>query len=119
MNDVSIDIETLGTRFDAPIISIGAALFDRNTGELGDGLYVAVDLEDALRNGRPSGSTLKWWIRQPRLAAAVFDDDGAIPLAAALNELGSFLRIYDAPTLRVWGNGPTFDVTILEHAFAQ
>lgn len=35
MNDISFDLETLGTAPNALILSIGAVQFDRKTGELG------------------------------------------------------------------------------------
>lgn len=111
-----VDLETVGQRFDAPIISIGAIFFDPDTGEFGPEFYRAIDPESAFRFGRPSGSTFKWWMNQSDAArkAAVA---GSLTLDAALNDLTTFYRTH--PKAPIWGNGPTFDITIMEHAYWQ
>ncbi len=43
MNDVMLDLETLGTRHDAMIISIGAVYFERETGLIGPGFSMNVN----------------------------------------------------------------------------
>ena len=52
-----IDLETLGTAANAPVIAIGAVFFDPNTGTLGDTFDAAIDVEDAMHYGVMSGST--------------------------------------------------------------
>jgi hypothetical protein len=112
-----IDLETMGQRFDAPIVSIGAVFFDPTTGELGREFYVAIDIEDSFRFGKASGGTVKWWMQQSdaaRLAAIA----GNILLGAALSELRDFYEAGVEGT-SVWGNGPTFDISILEYAYMR
>src|SRR5690348_4173144 len=41
--DVMVDIETLSTRYDAAILSIGAVAFDRKTGILGPQFLICID----------------------------------------------------------------------------
>lgn len=119
MTDISIDLETLSTQQDAAILSIGAAAFNRDTGEIGDVFYEVIDLDDALQAGHVSGSTLMWWMRQSDSAKRPLFGEGAafakVPLAAALQELSAFIRRHDS--VRVWGNGATFDISVLEHAY--
>lgn len=112
-NHVMIDLETMGTRWDAPILAIGAVRFQPETGIFdSEAFYRAIDPVDALKYGTLSGSTLKWWMRQSEAArdAAM---KGDMSLTQALVELVRFIR----PGDRVWGNGATFDITILEHAY--
>ena len=119
MNHISIDLETLGTRYDAPIISIGAAYFDPTTGDIGATFYAEVDLPDALRHGTADASTIAWWMRQSDDARAVFSGrQDKETLAYVLCKLHNFVRAHCA-AVRVWGNSATFDITILEHAFAR
>lgn len=118
MNDVSIDIETLGQRYNSPIISIGAVAFDRHTGKLGKQYYAEVDIKDSLRHGTPDGATVAWWVQQGTGPAKnLFVDTGRkVVLIEALRGLNDFLRDISA-NVCVWGNGSTFDISILEHAY--
>ena len=119
MNNISIDLETLGTRYDAPIISIGAVYFDPETEDIGTTFYAEVDLADALRHGTADASSIAWWMQQSESARAVFSgSQKKEPLACVLCNLYSFAKNHDVE-VRVWGNGATFDITILEHAFAR
>lgn len=118
ITDISIDLETLSTRSDAAIVSIGAQAFDRNTGEMGATLYYPVQLKTSIPVGHVDGGTLSWWMRQSAEARSVFEANG-VPLATALHELTTFVsrQITDEPGVKVWGNGATFDISILEHAY--
>lgn len=117
MNDhFSIDLETLGTRYNAPVISIGVVQFDPDTGKLGATFYREIDIDSAIKAGKVSGSTLAWWAQQTDKARRVFGDKNKVSLATALDELSTWLRGM-AVTPKVWGNGAGFDITILEHAY--
>lgn len=115
MHDMMIDIETMGKRPNAPVLSIGSVMFNRETGELGKQFYAAVDPVDALRHGKPDGDTLKWWMSQSDAArnAAMA---GTMSLKEALMGL-SRATDRDWKDVKVWGNGPSFDMTILEYAY--
>lgn len=113
--DASIDIETLSTRPNAAVISIGIAVFDRRTGEICDTLYREVHIDDAVRHGHVDGHTLAWWMKQGDEAKQLFSyNEDKKPLSSVIWDVGSFLGLY--PEIRVWGNGSTFDITILEMA---
>lgn len=120
MNDFSIDLETLHVRYNAAIIAIGCVQFDANTGCIGNKFYVEIDFNSAIKSGKVSGETLKWWMQQSDKAKRIFtDDEKKTPLPVALDELRTFiLKNCKSPKdLRVFGNGATFDITILEHAY--
>lgn len=117
MNDhFSIDLETLGTRYNAAVLSVGVVQFDPDTGKLGATFYREIDIDSAIKAGRVTGSTLAWWAKQTDKARRVFGPDNKVTLATALDELATWLR-GKAIAPKVWGNGATFDITILEHAY--
>lgn len=117
--DVSLDIETLDNKFSSAILSIGAVAFDRRTGKLGKTYYREIDIDSAIKYGTVSASMLCWWMNQGEKAKEIFDDSAKgkerkVHLATALQEFCTFIRSLGAPF--VWGNGSSFDVTIIEHA---
>lgn len=115
--DISIDLETLSNKFNSPIMSIGAVKFDRVTGKTAQTLYVEIDPDDAIRHGLVSASTLAWWIKQDAKARRVFEPSSKkVLLRTALQMLGDFVRAQGAGA-KPWGNGSSFDITILEHAY--
>jgi len=114
--NLMVDIETMGRRPNAPIVTIGACFFDPMTGEIGKDLYVKIDLVDAMRFGAADGDTLKWWLKQDRAAQKELTS-GESTLADALTALMTLYNTGDDAS--VWGNGPTFDITILEYAFMR
>lgn len=114
MNHISIDLETLGTNPDCMIVSIGACEFDLETGEIGRSLYIPVDL-DGQEDRSFSPSTLKWWMAQSTIAREVFNEEEARPLNVALYLLEQWSQNWDKK--QVWGNGATFDISILENAY--
>lgn len=117
MNHFSIDLETLGTRCTAPILSIGVQQFDIDTGKLGATFYTEVDIDSAIRNGRVQADTLSWWVTQNNNAQRVFlPNADKRHLATALAGLGDWMRGKSMVPV-VWGNGATFDISILEYAY--
>ncbi|MGZ8916266.1 MAG: 3'-5' exonuclease [Methylobacter sp.] len=116
MNDLMIDLETLSTRPDAAIISIGAAYFDIKTGEIGDTFYMPINLTDTPEFGHISAETVKWWLKQNEEARnAITDADNYAEIPYALNEFNKFLR----PGTKLWSNGSSFDLVILRSAYAR
>ena len=81
---VMVDIETLGTACDAPILSIGAVAFDIESGEISSKFYRAVDPSSALERGRADGGTLRWWMGQSDSARkAAFSGNSLVSEALA------------------------------------
>lgn len=110
-----IDLETLSTKPDAAIISIGLCNFDPITPEhQWKTVGWAIDINDAVVNGRVDGSTIKWWMSQSDEARQAATS-GTMTLESTLFSLRRNIGSED----RVWGNGPTFDISILESAFAR
>ena len=60
---VMLDLETLGTRPDCVILTLGAIKFDPfSEKEPGPGIHFRLDIEDQLAKGRTvDDSTIEWW----------------------------------------------------------
>jgi hypothetical protein len=115
MNDLMIDIETLGHRPGSVIASIGAIEFDAATGEFGQSYYLTVDPESCQRHGlKIDASTVKWWMTQSEEARASTFAEG-ISINHALLDLTRFVQ--DCEPARIWAHSPSFDVVQLEAAY--
>lgn len=109
---VMIDLETMGTTPDSAIVSIGAVVFDPRYGIVTDNtFYMELDWEGQNRN--INQDTVDWWSKQTDEAKAAHY--GLDELDEALTLLAQWLP-NDA---KVWGNGSTFDISMLEDAYRQ
>lgn len=112
--NMMIDLETLGTFMNAPVITIGACFFDLSSGEIGATFYRKIDIADAMRFGTADAETIRWWLRQDPAAQKELAD-AKEPMAKVLKDLSAFYN--SGNDAKVWGNGPTFDITILDYAY--
>lgn len=119
--DVSFDLETLSTKPNALILSIGVCVFDRNTGEIGRRTQFFVNpLSQPL--GDISVSTTRWWVSQDneareRMKFGILEESVGIRLA--LSFLDRFLTRTAVKGFQAWGNGPSFDNVILTNAYLK
>lgn len=117
-----VDIETLGIKNNAPVMSLGAVLF--NSGGMYDRFYIRFNVEGQIDSGirKVDGQTIKWWMSQEGAAQKVFSEQ-AIDTKAGLEFFITFYKEtllkygLENKDLKVWGNGPTFDMTIMESLF--
>ncbi len=109
-----IDIEGLGTGPDTTILTIAAQGFDPlKNGYYDSDFYCRVDLESQ-EDRSIQEATVEWWATQPEEARAeAFGEDNRIPLVDALDGLTKIA--WNAK--RIWANGPTYDMNILENAY--
>ena len=112
--DCMIDIETIGVAPGATILTIAAQAFDPlGTGYYNQQYYARITLESQ-ENRTIDQSTLDWWATQPATARdEAFCEEGRIDLDLALDSLGKLIWHSNF----IWCQGPTFDCTILEHAY--
>ncbi|EJX5268412.1 3'-5' exoribonuclease [Escherichia coli] len=115
-----IDLETMGKKSNAPIVVIGAVFFDPQTGEIGPTFYIVISLVDAMDTGAvPDGSTIEWWLAQSSEARSTILVD-QVKLVDALIQFREFINEYsDEKFVQVWGNGATFDNTILRTSYER
>ncbi|WP_191569121.1 3'-5' exonuclease [Paracoccus yeei] len=113
-----IDLETLGAgQVNVPVVGIGAVFFDPNSGVLGDEFDAALDLDSAMQFGRATGSTIKWWLQQGDAARKVVTR-GSEKAQPVYERFWDFCRKYGG-NVQVWGNGSSFDISILEYTFPR
>jgi exodeoxyribonuclease VIII len=124
---IMIDLETMGTRPNAPIVAIGAVAFvpDRQhkdgsveAGGLYDKFYEVLDLTWAVRDGAiMDPETVIWWLGQSDEARQAITRRGIEP-RVALTRFSTWLSTLD--TIEgVWGNGASFDNVILSETYTR
>ncbi len=116
-----VDLETMGKKPGAPIVSVGAVFFDPASGLTGAEYYQVINLESSMSFGaRPDASTILWWLKQsPEARSAIVVDD-TVGLVEALEQLLDFIAENAAngsKNVQLWGNGSSFDCSLLEAAF--
>lgn len=116
--DLMIDFETLGQTPSTTVISLGAVFFDPETGQKGPTFYMAFDVDEQMKRGRTiDGSTLKWWMGQSDAAKKVFNEK-AQPAKEVLELFSKWcLSQNTISKILPWGNGSTFDISIIEDMF--
>lgn len=117
LGHLMLDLETMGNKSNAALISIGAVEFDINTGELGRQFYKRIDLQSAIDAGLIiNGSTVYWWLQQNEKARMEVCKGGE-DIMTVLYEFSVFLK--SLGEVEVWGNGLRFDVGLLEDAYVK
>ena len=107
----------------AAVVSIGAVVFDPDTGLLADEFYRVIDMEDALKYGLSDEETLEWWDSQREEAKAIFlPEAGAIEFEQALGEFSVWvmnMQLTHGGPAKMWSNGAGFDLVILRNGYAS
>lgn len=119
-SEVIIDIETLGTKANSVILTIGAIKFKRfeELKELSkyDTFYIRINTESCKKKGlEVDKETVKWWNEQPKLVRyeSVFHPDRC-NLEEGLNLLSDFVK----GSRCIWSQG-SFDSIILNNAYEK
>lgn len=119
-----VDLETLGTNTDCPVISIGATWFCLETKTIGDTFYAIFDVADQIdtRTRFADASTFKWWLSQGNSAKAVFKDN-PLPTKVVLEKFREWIMVHVGSKSKTtkkcfpWGNSNSFDLVIMESLF--
>jgi hypothetical protein len=115
LGHLMLDLETMGNKSNAAIVSIGAVEFNINTGETGREFYERIHLQSAINAGlKAEGGTIMWWLQQSQEARDEICKVGD-NLNNVLEKLKSFMS--NLGQFHIWGNGLRFDVGILEDAY--
>jgi hypothetical protein len=114
-----IDLETLSTRSRAVILSIGAVILADD--DIIEHYYVELDAQEQIEtyNRHVDVGTIAWWMRQNHLAQRVFQPVKPVSLLTALSGLGHMLPGPLWENVQVWSNGATFDIPIVNSAYAD
>lgn len=112
MKGVMVDLETMSTRANAAIASIGAVRFEDN--KVVDEFYCTVDLLSCKQVGlHIDPSTVAWWKTQSKEAFRELRTNN-VSIHQALHD---FREWFGPKSMAVWGNGAAFDNVILENAY--
>ena len=115
--DVMLDIETLSTRPNALVLSIGAVRFSCATDPIFDTQFFAVPslMEQIMAGRHVDQKTQEFWQKQPLSASDHWNGPNVAykGVREALVGLAEFVT--DAP--RVWANGIVFDIGIMESLY--
>ena len=113
---IMIDIETLGLKPGSVIPTIGYCVFNWE-GIIDRGTF-AVDIENG-EVGEMDVSTVKFWLQgDPAAIVKTFfrTEPPPQPFAHALSAIGHLIKLPEVQADQgVWANGPTFDLTHLDH----
>lgn len=115
MNHLMLDIETLGSYYDAVVLTIGAVKFDPFTNvEPHSYLSLVLDVDEQVEKGRHiSKDTLAWWGGQPKdIRNEAFRTDRS-PVPDCLNKLNEWSK----DCSKIWCQGPSFDMPILNSLY--
>lgn len=118
--DIMLDFETMSTRHDAAIISIGAVVMDFKKSLIrADTFYKLVDLKTSVAaGGHLDPDTIMWWVTQKEGVRKQFAEDIALPLNEALQLFSSWISFFTLDKeVRVWSCGATFDLVIAANAY--
>lgn len=108
-----LDLETMSTRSNAAIASIGAVKFDVDAGVI-DTFYRTIDLRTCKAVGLHfDQETIDWWKQQSKEAQKALQVDN-ISIMQALDDFSTWFGNKSLPT---WGNGAGFDNVIMENAY--
>lgn len=110
-----LDLETLGVRHDAQILTIGGVKFDplHPGKDPHSDFYFRLDVDDQAARGRTvTPETLDWWAKQEdHIIEEALGDHDRTPVAKMLPALKKWIVGVD----KVWAQGIVFDVGMLEH----
>ena len=117
MIDAMLDLETLGTGPDAPILTIGAMIFDRRTPPpdihtmmgTSSTFYARIALDARVT---VDSDTMTWWMKQePEARHEAFHTDNRVSLESALCLLVKWCSTHHVRYM--WSHGSSFDCVII------
>lgn len=121
LDNVMLDIETMGNGPNAAIIAIGAAAFSIKSRSVEGEFYRTVNLESSVAiGGVIDASTVLWWMDQEDKARSYITRPETAPTAInrALDDFSQWLRdTCDVYEVKIWGNGAAFDNVIVSSAY--
>lgn len=116
VENVMLDLETLGTRPGYGILSIGACTFD-----LKHKFYDRISPDDARSHFKENIDTLRWWSRQVSVVReeAFGGTKPTVEVLCSFRDWFWSLNSGDIKNTFIWGNGASFDISILEHVYEE
>jgi hypothetical protein len=118
--DLMIDTETAGLPPDGALLSIGACFFDLQTATIGPKFNRTINLATAVREGGTMHpGTIMWWLGQSQHARDSVRFS-AEDIRTTMNDFAAFIQEHSRlQDVRPWGNGSSFDLTIINSAYLR
>jgi hypothetical protein len=114
-----LDIETLSTRPESVVLTLGAVKFDPWAADVDtdNGLYIRCNVDEQISMGRHiQDETLAWWGKQAEdVREEALGDHDRTGMNDMLDQLNRFL----VGSNNIWCQGPAFDIVILENLYRQ
>ena len=113
-----IDLETLSTKPDATVLTVGAIKFDPYTDlEPHSGLYLRLNVDEQSELDRHvDQGTLEWWAKQDeKIRNEALGDEDRVQLTEFVRQLNKWCVGLD----ELWCQGPLFDYAILQNIYKQ
>ena len=119
LTDVTLDIETLSLKPNAVVISISAIVFDpfmiNDHFDDNPKLDLLLDINEQ-ESRHIQEETVDWWLKQDKtVQEKLFSLNNRVSVNDALDQLTKFCWLKE----RVWCQGPTFDMTILQNLYDE
>lgn len=129
MNNVMLDLESLGQEPGNVIVTLSAVQFDIETGAIGKVFHESISIADSLKQGLTiDPSTVMWWLTQNENARIQMVETQNNPdsLSEVLYKFDTWLNhlhhatlreLYKKSDIHIWGRGPRFDMGLLSYAY--
>jgi hypothetical protein len=112
-----LDIESLGKAGDSVILSIGAVAFNMD-GIIGPSYEMFPTVQDQIETRKVEWDTIQWWFKQSDAARnSIADTTRRVNLKSCLEELTTFCHNELDDKFKVWSNGASFDIAMLNLAY--
>jgi len=117
--DYMIDIETLSTKPNSLILTVGIIKFNKDNDitalEKMESLYLRINKDSCEKLGMDiNQNTVEWWSKQSKESKyEVFENKDRFDIKDALLKISSFLKGHK----NIWAHSPNFDIIILENAY--
>lgn len=113
---VMVDLETLGTRQYAPVLSIGAVVFDPHSDHIAPVNYYRVISQPSMN---VETATLVWWLKQgDKLLKLLEPNDSSITRRSVGTSFIFWLKTHhQAEEYRFWCHGLDFDLRLFKELF--
>ena len=120
LKHIMLDLETFDNGSNSLVCALGAVRFDPRTGELGETFYrVPLDMRNQqTKYGRTVNvDTVLFWMEQEKAARDAILRPGSEAHVPTLQMLSEFQEFVGVGGTYVWGNGTSFDNTILRNLY--
>lgn len=117
MQNVMLDVETMGLSSRAAITSLGAVIFDIDEEKITQEFYTNIILSSSVKMGMETDKkTFEWWARDDNKAARDEMSRNQLDLEVAIRMFIRWCHQHSPQGIIAWSYGVSFDIVVLEYA---